>query len=204
MKRNLKRLAVLLVTVAMISTSVTFKCTALAEETTPEVPTPTPEVEVIVITPAVPTPEPQKMERPKTVVYCYEWVDEFVEDMAKAYWCLDTFEEKLAFTITVVNRYLSGAVRADGKLLFGDGTIEGVLKKSGEYEFFSEDSYASKDNKELAEYLLNACMTARLTKEYTGYAIPSNALYFGTLEDGTVALYSELGREPIYKYQKIG
>lgn len=121
---------------------------------------------------------------------------------AKGYWALDTMNEKLAFTIVSINRFLNQDKRSDGKLLFStDGTLKGVVTKEGEFDFYDPDAHLSKDNQDLAEFFLNVCMTARLTKEYTGYAIPSNALYFGKTSAGEVALYSELGEAPIFVFK---
>ena len=187
---------------ALFLTNMAFGCSALAEGEDAATPTP----EVIVITPnPMPTPEPEKIERPQKVVYSYQWTQETIDMFARGYWKLDTLEEKLAFTIVSVNRFLNADKRSDGKLLFStDGTLKGVVTKAGEFEFYDPESHLSKDNQDLAEFFLNVCMTARLTKEFTGYAVPSNALYFGKTASGEVALYANLGEAPIFTYQKSG
>ena len=201
----MKKLTALVFVLAVAAFWIMSTAAALADGSTepdepPSVPTET-EIIVLECTPDEDA-EVGAISRPMPTVYCYQWPQSTLDMFARGYWKLDTMEEKLAFTIVAINRYLNAAKRADGKLLFStNGTLEGVVTKAGEFEFYDPKAYVSKDNLDLAEWFLNACMTARLTKKYTGYAIPSNALYFGKTSEGKVALYVDLGEPPILVYK---
>ena len=203
----MKKLTLLILVLAIAAFELFSAAAALAEGTTepaepPPVQTEQADPSVIVIE-ADPDDDAEigSVERPTPTVYCYQWTQSTLDMFARGYWKLDTMEQKLAFTIVSVNRFLNAEKRSDGKLLFStDGSLEGVVTKFGEFEFYDPNSHISKDNLDLAEFFLNVCMTARLTKEYTGYAVPSTALYFGKTSDGKVALYAELGEPPIYVY----
>ena len=147
---------------------------------------------------AEPFPTETPAPRPIPTLHCYDWKLNEIETVAQAFWGLNTSAEKFGFAGVVVNRYMCGKAREDGRLVFGTGTLVSVVEQKNEFAFYSRKAPITKENKELAEFYLNIHMTHYLTKAYTGYMFPTNALYFGWDDSGIPIVRSSLDAEPFY------
>lgn len=185
-----KILAVTVIILAFLASGLgnaAYNAAALADEQTPE-----PIATITITAPPEATPEP--VAKPRAVVIDYHVGIEQIEAAARGCYGLDTDDEKRGFVCMIVNRAMSGQLRADGKPLFGVD-IRSCVEKPGEILFFDPDAPVTDHNYELAEYCINAQLTYLLTKQYTGIIFPSNLLYCGW-KDGELCFYTEIGAEP--------
>lgn len=142
-----------------------------------------------------PAEEIQPVQRPIPTIHDYEIGADTLEKYARAFWGLNTNDEKFAFAGIAVHRALCTEKDADGSLRFESATgnrFMGVITAS-EFAFYRDDAPASKENLALAELYINVHLTMVMTKQYTGFAFPSWALYMGWTSDHTCAVYDEIG-----------
>ena len=137
----------------------------------------------------------QPVQRPIPTIHDYEIGSDTLEKYARAFWGLNTSDEKFAFAGVAVHRALCTEKDADGSLRFesaNENRFMGVITSS-EFAFYRDDAPASKANIELAKLYINIHLTMIITKQYTGYYFPSWALYMGWTENGSCAVYDEIG-----------
>lgn len=143
-------------------------------------------------------PAETPLPKPIPTLCLYDWTPDEVETVARAMYGLNTSAEKFGFVGVAVNRFMCRTTREDGALIFGAGTLTSVVTQAKEFAFYSRKAPTTKENVELAEFYLNVHMTHYLTKAYTGYLFPTNALYFGWDENRNPVVRSSIGAEPLY------
>ena len=168
-------------------------------------PTPTPMPEVVQLD-AEPTPEFTAMPKPIATICCYDWDEITLNTIARGMYGLETWNEKYGYVLTSVNRYLSGDKDIDGKPLYGSGSLIGIASNQSEFFFYDEHANITKENLELANFMLNAAFTERFTCYFTGFPFPTNAVFFGWNNDDKPIVRCEKGGEPFllsYNWQGV-